>query len=86
MADREHVETIPQKINILEITLEALNKAIDTLYQGLPQTSTAIAIANIVKIFIKERLERLRNIQKKIDYKPYKRLMPPPPPPPKNSN
>ena len=78
-----HVITVDQKKLIWSQTLEALEIAIDKLYRENLLTSTASEAADIVQNFIEDLIKRYQNIQKKLEYKPYKRLMGPPPPPPK---
>ena len=78
-----HVVTIDQKKLIWRQSVEALEIAIDKLYQEDNLTRTASETAEIIKNFIEDLIKRFENIQKKIEYKPFKRLMGPPPPPPK---
>ena len=76
-----HLVTFEQKQQIWTHMLEALEIAIDRLYQQNLLTPTASETADLIANFIQEIIKRLTDIQKKIEYKPYKRLMGPPPPP-----
>ena len=78
-----HVVTVDQKKLIWRQSIEALDIAIDKLYQEDQLTSTASETAEIIKNFIENLISRFDNIQKKIEHKPFKRLMGPPFPPPK---
>ena len=67
MANRAHVETIPQKIEIWTLTLETLKEEIKKFEAQLHPDAVAIEVAKSTQLIIEEKLKALKEYQEKLD-------------------